>query len=103
MNSKFETSIPDLIRIIQKDLEKSQVERESEGKPSLFKVKSVDIEVQFGVSKSFEAGGDISITILTLKGGGKYDKSTIHKMCIHLELNDEDSIDKLLGAYPREK
>ncbi len=63
----YPLSLKELINAVKRELVESQAEREESGEEARFFVDQLQLEVNFGVTRSTDAKGGISFQVLTLQ------------------------------------
>ncbi len=80
-------SFGDMVGAISRDLKKSQANREANKQSPLFKVDSLELEVNFAVAKDTTVDGGIKFWVIQAGAGVASKQSTTHKAKLHLKLN----------------
>ena len=108
-NFPEQLSIKQLIRQINRELQASQEERESEGDPALFAIDQLTIEVNFVVTESKDLKGGIDLQIVSVGAGRQYVQQQVHKITLSLKAAKPGSGDMQnlegydpFGSLPRE-
>ncbi|MFT8244062.1 trypco2 family protein [Roseomonas sp. BN140053] len=77
-------SIETLVRAVSDQLLRSQAAREASGKPAVFEVSEMTLEVSFVVRSSKQAGGGFTLSVIKADGSMKFDKETVQKVSLKL-------------------
>jgi len=114
--SHANAEISDLLRELQRQLTRSQETRENEGLPPLFQLQDMTVEVQFTAVRDDNVEGKIGIHVLQAGGSSKIVESTVHRVTIHLTVNQpiesptkdgqpEDPLQarRLRGSFPSQE
>ena len=98
----MDTWEPDLAAIIRKisdELLESQDQRIREGRPAVFRVGSLDVELNFVVTRSRTGSGGIDLRVVTLGGELASETQHVQKVTVHLDAGGTASP---LAVAPRE-
>lgn len=82
----MKVSFGEMIRAISDDLREGQTERIADGLPPLFKVNSLELEVNFVIEKSEDAKGGVKFWVIEAGAGVGSKHSTTHKAKLQLEV-----------------
>jgi hypothetical protein len=77
-------SLKTLISAISDELLASQAERAAAGRPALFEVNEVTLEVSFVITNSKSGGGGFTFHVLKAEGSVKYDTQSVQKATLKL-------------------
>jgi hypothetical protein len=78
-------SVKDLIHRVSQDLIESQTEREKSGRKPLFEVETLTIEINFVVTTTTDAKGEIDLQLVTVEGGKQYENQQVQKITLQLK------------------
>ena len=78
-------SVKDLIHRVSQDLIESQTEREKSGRKPLFEVETLTIEINFVVTTTTDAKGEIDLHLVTVDGGQQYENQQVQKITLQLK------------------
>ena len=77
--------IKQLIRRVYQELNESLLERERAGEQPIFEVSSLLVEVNFVAIQTKEISGGVDFKIVTVGGGGAYERQHVHKVVLTLD------------------
>lgn len=99
--AETDLSIKTLIRAVTDELIASREERLAAGKPAVFQVEELTLEISFVATSSKEASGGFQFWVVKADGGVKYDDQSVQKIVLTLkpaEPNKGESFGEVIGG-----
>ena len=99
-----EPLIGDIIARVSEELLASQQARRADGRPAIFEVASLEIELNFTVTESKSGQGGLDLKVISVGGERKYDQQQVQRIVVHLAAaadSDDDGTDPFFDQATR--
>jgi hypothetical protein len=82
--AESDVTLTDLIERVSKDLLRSEERRREAGRPAVFEVASLDIEISFVVVQSKKRSGGVDLKVVRGDGEKQYQDQQVQRITVHL-------------------
>ena len=79
-----ELTLAGLVERVSTDLLSSEAQRREAGRPAVFEVASLDVEISFVVVQSKDYSGGVDLKVIRADGAKRYEDQQVQRITLHL-------------------